>query len=690
MENKRVTRRRTKKADVSATATMTTKTTIGNVSGKRSVVAGSGALPTINEAGIPLKRLSPALTRSSPSRRASPGRPRPASKPPSTVPAANIAEPAITQSSSITKGEEDSQNSVSQTNLPATLTTNTASLAPNKIASTSSVHSSYSSTTQQTVEIHTSSAQSAMEINQLADYIRRSASKTFSTNRGGTETREGSVLTMNESRYSRSASRSIYEGDDCFSRAEYSDSDGGDIDGNYEDGDEFKSFNASGFQYSALCRQVKVPREFGGWFGASVLLLLGPMVFYYLEWCCQSSECFLKIPDIVTSFDIANIMAELFYGPAMGAYVAFNFGVFVFSALLPGRYVRLPGSVYYKFAALPMAILILIAFVTAEYCKYPVAEFILKHHKRFAIYGIFNAYTVALWAYLRSYMLNHKDFVQFNNYAKSGNFLINYALGRQLNPKWLDLVEYKQVFYRTSLISTLLYAISLLYESISMPRLPSDEINWNLIASIVQNLKYDSVSSLCSGMVLIYILDSIIFEHHMASSFELHGEGFGCLLLLRYAITPYLLMAVPEYFFVRRTSYTCCFAVWTPFLLLCIGVFLKRFSNAMKYKYRLQPNHPLFTNVDSIHTYQGKRLLVHSVWGFVRQPNYLGDIIALISLTLPLSLRFAWPPLISVSLLIALLIHRCKRVNARNTARYHSSWVLYCRNVPYYLLPHVF
>uniref|UniRef100_A0A1A9VZ91 Transmembrane protein n=1 Tax=Glossina brevipalpis TaxID=37001 RepID=A0A1A9VZ91_9MUSC len=41
---------------------------------------------------------------------------------------------------------------------------------------------------------------------------------------------------------------------------------------------------------------------------------------------------------------------------------------------------------------------------------------------------------------------------------------------------------------------------------------------------------------LSSMRILIYIFDFIIFQHHMVSSFELQGGGFGCLLLPRYAI----------------------------------------------------------------------------------------------------------------------------------------------------------
>lgn len=211
-----------------------------------------------------------------------------------------------------------------------------------------------------------------------------------------------------------------------------------------------------------------------------------------------------------------------------------------------------------------------------------------------------------------------------------------------------------------------------------------------MIKYFFAHLKYDTTSLLCGCLTLMYVLDSIIFEHHLASSFELQGEGFGCLLLLRYAATPLLLTSVVRYYAENRTLLVCKFAIYVPVLLMVIGLGLKRFSNAIKYKYRVQPNHPHFLNIETIHTFQGRRLLLGSLWGRLRQPNYLGDVICLISMGLPLAMRFVWPPFVSLLLIVILLIHRCFRVNARNTARYHSSWVRYRSIAKNYLIPKVF
>lgn len=583
--------------------------------------------------------------------------------------------------------------------MPTTLTTNTSTRAPAKVTTTSSTQSSYSSTTQKTIEIRTTNSS---DINKLADYIRRSVSKTFSS--AGQE-REGSFTpsqrTEGESRYSRSVSRSVYDGDDRYSKAEFSDSENNDRDDViveendaivHEDDEHFKSFTTSNLAQASFCRKLPIPKEFGGWFGVLLLMLIIPILVCYLQYSCALEKCEFKYPNIRGLVNKNFWITDVFDGEAVGAYLSFNFAIFVLSAFLFGRGVRLPGSVEYKFNALPMSIIFLLAFGVAEYLKYPVADFVIKNYLRFGIYGLLNAYVVALWAYIRSDMLRQKDSAVYNVYAKSGNFLIDYALGRQLNPKWLGLVEFKQVFYKTSLLSTFMYAVCLIYKNVQLPWLPKDHVGggFDAIVYFVKHLKYDATALLCATMLLIYVLDSIVFEHHLASSFELQGEGFGCLLLLRYAVTPYLLSAVAKYFYEHRSPFNCLFSAYVPLLVMSLGLILKRWSNAIKYKYRIQPNHPHFHNIETIHTFQGKRLLLGSIWGRVRQPNYLGDIIALIGLGLPLAIRFTWPPFLCLLLIVVLLIHRCFRVNARNTSRYHSSWVRYRSIVRNYLVPNIF
>ncbi|XP_017461647.1 PREDICTED: lamin-B receptor-like [Rhagoletis zephyria] len=676
---------------------------------------------------------SSSKTNVSPPRRTSPGRTRRSSRPrasnlasaPSTTTILIRSSP-VSHPSPIKEVKEtpSPKTTASKTRIPTAVGSNVNSAGRSSprftTKSTSSLHSTFSSSsTQKTYEIRSTTSALDAEFKKLSDYIRRSVSKTIGgVRREGTHT--PTTNTEVESRYSRSISRSIFD-DGASSKAEFSDNepnDPADEDDEEEGTEHYKSFNIStqhSYSTSALgqnCRQLEIPKEFGGWAGTTLLMLLVPCIVYYLQSSCQKNVCELRWPNFeLDSPGKSTLWKSIFNNEAVAAYIFFQLGVFVLSALLFGRYVRLPtdrisgigGIQYgaeYKFNVLPIAIVITLGAGCAEYLNYPLATFVLEHQLRFCIYGFINAFILSLWAYLRSDMLKSKSTqAQLNIYGKTGNFLVDYAQGRQLNPKWLNLVEFKLVFYRVALLSTLLYAECYLYKQLSLTWIPVNEGGiWNTLSYYYDNVRYDSAALLTSGMLVVYIMDAIIFEHHLASSFEMQGEGFGALLLLRYAATPYLLTAVARYFYEQKhssyrqstTPLVCCFAGYVSVAVLITGLLLKRISSAIKYKYRVNPSNAYFVGVETIHTFQGRRLLLGSLWGRIRQPNYAGDLLALCALALPLFLRFAWPPLICILLLWTVLLHRTQRVQVRNMSRYHSSWVRYCNKVRYYILPKVY
>lgn len=97
-----------------------------------------------------------------------------------------------------------------------------------------------------------------------------------------------------------------------------------------------------------------------------------------------------------------------------------------------------------------------------------------------------------------------------------------------------------------------------------------------------------------------------------------------------------------------------------------------------------------FPAVETLPTFQGKRLLVSGVWGKLRNPNYTGDLICNLILALPLIWNFAWSPVVCVLYMTIVLIHRAARVNSRNLARYNSAWTRYCTRVKYQLVPFIY
>ncbi|EDW74897.1 uncharacterized protein Dwil_GK15926 [Drosophila willistoni] len=595
----------------------------------------------------------------------------------------------------------------STSNLPMTLTTNTSSRAPNKSLITNSVNSnSFSTTTTTTTSQHiliqhegdTGGAEVDTESirKRLTERLRRSVSKTISN------------LTNTEgSRYSRSVSRSVYgeEDDGKSSKRSYStgiEEDSLDEEDDVQE-DNFKSFQrgqTASPQLNVDCRKLQTPREFGGWLGAVFLLLFVPSWVYYLTWSCTSrNSCQFKRVNLTALVDWSYLGRQVFQNHVIGVYVAYQVVVFLLVALLPGRRVHLTRETY-TFNALGVAVTLLLAGGLAEYLKYPVVNFVLRHYLRFCIYGLISAFVAALWSYWRVDTTKYNVLRQTltNDYGRSGEFMIDFALGRQLNPKWLGRVDWKQYYYRLSMVTTLIYASCYIYQILQWPKWPVAENAEEeqvggflyLVNYFYQNVNYDKGSLLCASCLLAYILDAIIFEHHLSSSFELQHEGYGCLLLLRYASTPYLLSGVTKYFYEQRVPITCWYAPIGVVLLLLVGLFVKRFSCAYKYKYRLNSQSPIFANIETIHTYQGSRLLLSGLWGHLRQPNYLGDIIALVALGTPMVMRPAWPPLLGLALLVLVLLHRATRANVRNQERYHSSWHRYCSQVRYYILPKIF
>lgn len=593
----------------------------------------------------------------------------------------------------------------SNSSFPMTLTTNTSSRAPNVALLTSSVGSpnssrTYSSTTTTTERIEIrSEGGTGDEVDtesirkRLTDRLRRSLSKTISSVAGLNANTNNSEDAG--SRYSRSVSRSVYD-DDKSSKRSYST--GEEDDEQLDDEDEqFRSFNVTRQSVTPVlgnaCRKLQVPSEFGGWPGALFLLLTVPHLVYYLTWSCTARNgCQLKRANLTALLDWNYLTRQVFQTHVVGVFSAYQFVVFLLVALLPGRRVHLTRETY-KFNGLGVCFTLLLAGGIAEYLKYPVVSFVLRHYLRFCIYGLVSAFVAAAWSYWRVDTTKYNVLRQtlVNDYGRSGNFLIDFALGRQLNPKWLGRVDWKQYYYRLSLVSTLLYAVCYIYQTLQWPHWPQAQEGYvYLLRYYWNNVNYDAAALLAACSLLIYVLDALLFEHHLSCSFELQHEGYGCLLLLRYAATPYLLSSVSKYFYEQRVPISCWYAPYAVLWLLFLGLAIKRYSCAYKYKYRLNSQNPIFANIETIHTYQGSRLLLSGLWGHVRQPNYLGDILALCALGAPMFLRPAWPPLLSLLLLVLVLLHRATRTNARNQGRYHSSWHRYCAQVRYYIIPKIY
>lgn len=468
------------------------------------------------------------------------------------------------------------------------------------------------------------------------------------------------------------------------------------------DGEGFKSFNISNSQLnqttsSPLYRNIPVPSEFGGLKGAILLLLLLPLGTYYIQWSCTKGACEFKKPNLISLNDW-KYLTKIFKNDAVASYIGFTIGIWLLSIVPLGRKISKLDNIF-LFNSLFVAIIATIALILGEIYNYQPIDFIYKNYYRFCIFSLASALINSVWSFVFD-KTNPQS--ALNTYAKSGRFLVDFFLGREINPKWMGVLHSKLVFNRIAIISTLILVEVFIWKTLRLPSWSianSEIVNGSFEVSKIpqigsyywKGLDFDVLPLVTSGIVLAHTLDQIIFEHHLASSFEMQHEGVGAALLLRYAVTPFFLVSIPKFSLEHQRSVDAClWGVAILTLIALIGLVLKRTSNAIKNRYRMNQSDPAFKNVETVHTFQGRRLLLGALWGRVRQPNYVGDILVYISLMGFLAFKFAWPPLVSMVLCVVFLVHRASRTNARNFSCYSSAWTRYCQKVKYYFVPKVY
>lgn len=165
-------------------------------------------------------------------------------------------------------------------------------------------------------------------------------------------------------------------------------------------------------------------------------------------------------------------------------------------------------------------------------------------------------------------------------------------MGREINPKWLNSFDIKLVHRRMALISALIFNLIFLARNIKYAAVQVGEAPLTYIetaSQFIQNIKLDPVAATISCLIIAYILDALIFEHHITSSFELQSEGVGAQLLLQYASFPVWTSLIAKYALQHKIIGVPNWFLAIVSILYISGLILKRLSNELKYHYRVYP-----------------------------------------------------------------------------------------------------
>ncbi|XP_058802139.1 delta(14)-sterol reductase TM7SF2-like isoform X2 [Phymastichus coffea] len=414
-------------------------------------------------------------------------------------------------------------------------------------------------------------------------------------------------------------------------------------------------------------------REWTASVGVSLLTLMTTICIPLLQVACTNDHCGsdnFRLPSLHEWQLHFDRDAFLFYAGYLCCLT-------IVSVLPIGKVVavkRTTNSTHRRINGLWTLILAVSIFAGLVYQGYSVEEFLIKNSLKLTITGLVYALVLSLVLYIKA---NWASASNINPYRSTNSIICNFWQGREINPR-IGPVDVKQVLFKSTAITTnlinLAVAVTILKEV--------DSLQWDNLNNL--NITALTVISLQT----IFFADKLIFEERFLSSFEMSVEGLGYMLTTAYLIYPYVSTLSTRYLLIHKVQLPLyLIVVWT--IVFFVGYWIYRGSNNQKDEFRKNPLSPALSHLETIPTPAGKRLLASGFWGYVRRPNYLGNILmhlawAFLGFTLDII-----PYVFAISTIV-ILIHRAVKDEARCEKRYRFAWKQYCQRVKYIILRPVF
>ncbi|XP_046878001.1 delta(14)-sterol reductase LBR [Hypomesus transpacificus] len=252
----------------------------------------------------------------------------------------------------------------------------------------------------------------------------------------------------------------------------------------------------------------------------------------------------------------------------------------------------------------------------------------------------------------------------------SGNIIYDFFMGHELNPRIrsFDLKFFCEL--RPGLIGWVVINMSMALAEMRL-----------------QGLERPSAAMiLVNAFQLLYVLDALWNEEAILTTMDIVQDGFGFMLAFGDLVWVPFVYSLQAFYLVSHPS-----PLTLPWLaailtLNAVGYVIFRKANSQKNAFRRNPDHPSLAHLKTIPTATGKSLLVSGLWGVVRHPNYLGDIIMALAWSLPCGLDHLLP-YFYVVYFTCLLVHREARDEALCRRKYGSAWDEYCSAVHYRIIP---
>ncbi|XP_010339204.3 delta(14)-sterol reductase LBR isoform X2 [Saimiri boliviensis] len=366
--------------------------------------------------------------------------------------------------------------------------------------------------------------------------------------------------------------------------------------------------------------------EFGGVPGVFLIMFGLPVfLFLLLLMCKQKDPSLLNFPPPLPA------LYELWETRVFGVYLLWFLIQALFYLLPIGKVVEgtpLIDGRRLKYRLNGFYAFILTSAVIGT-CLFQGVEFhyVYRHFLQFALAATVFCVVLSVYLYTRSFKAPRKDLSP----ASSGNALYDFFIGRELNPR----------------IGTF-------------------------------DLKY-----FCE------LRPGLIGWEAVLTTMDIIHDGFGFMLAFGDLVWVPFIYSFQAFYLVSHPNEVSWPMASLMIVLKLCGYVIFRGANSQKNAFRKNPSDPKLSHLKTIHTSTGKNLLVSGWWGFVRHPNYLGDLIMALAWSLPCGFNHILPYFYVVYFTM-LLVHREARDEYQCKKKYGVAWEKYCQRVPYRIFPYIY
>ncbi|XP_074845994.1 delta(14)-sterol reductase LBR isoform X2 [Carettochelys insculpta] len=408
--------------------------------------------------------------------------------------------------------------------------------------------------------------------------------------------------------------------------------------------------------------------EFGGRIGAFCMIFFLPAtVFYLLLMCKQEDPSVMNFPPLPA-------LGSLWETRVFGVFLLWFFVQALFSLLPVGKVVEgLPllngRRLKYRINGFYAFVLTVAAVGTSLYFEIEL-HYLYDHFLQFAVSAATFSVLLSIYLYARSLKAPKEELSPGGN---SGNFVYDFFIGRELNPRIgnFDLKYFCEL--RPGLIGWVIINLAMLLAEMK-----------------VQDRNMPSLSMiLVNSFQLLYVVDALWNEDAILTTMDITHDGFGFMLAFGDLVWVPFIYSLQAFYLVSHPSEISWPTASAIIILNIFGYYIFRGANSQKNAFRRNPKDPKLAHLKCIPTAAGKSLLITGWWGLVRHPNYLGDLIMALAWSLPCGFNHILP-YFYVLYFTCLLIHRENRDGHQCKKKYGLAWERYCQRVPYRIFPYIY